>query len=755
MPVPPMFSLGSAKATRTIGAGGRLQIMGMTGTLQIRRRLGAWLVSAAWVGAGAGFGSIPLTAAAQSLPTVSRPVVQQAPSASSQRLNAALARIARDPRDFSALIDAGDAANALGDPEAAAGFYTRADGISPNNPRIKAGLARALVLQGNPVKAIPLFAVAEAGGAAVDVTADRGLAYDLVGDPVTAQKYYRTALARRDDDEVRRRLGVSLAITGDAAGSEAMLMPLLRKQDKPGWRSHAFALAIAGKTKEAVDTVNAILPGTLAQSVTPYLRYMPRLTHAQQAAAANLGKFPRASEIGRDDPAVAAYAPTTTRLASADAGLIPQGKPLGSGRSRAAARQDIAAPLTRSQRRAQEKAAQLARAEAAAAARVAPPDPRPTIARDSDGELPPIGASGTALAAATVPTATPAATPGRYQAPLPRTGEGLASPSGAVPPSPRPSLAQVRTSSVPDVRRGQIALPNTGSAPAATPAPAPAPSATVARTTEGSAAPGFDLARLSASTPAAAQPTTPSPTTASPTAAVPATAALAEAAPSPPPDPVSLEQIFADLGAPSRAAAPVSGAVDITAIKPAKPPEPELVKLEAPVEDKATAAAKVTAGKGKAALAKAAEVESATPAGKATKKVADAKLAQAEDAKTTEAKGAKAKTDAKAGSKKADPKKPDPKKSAPSRIWAQIGVGRDMSAIAFDWRRLVKDNPALLKGKQASTSDMGRTNRILVGPFETQKAASAFVAQAKKAGLNGAFAWTSAAGQAVDPFGAK
>src|SRR5690606_12345862 len=114
--------------------------------------------------------------------------------------------------------------------------------------------------------------------------------FDLVGDTATAQRYYQSALARRDDDEVRRRLGVSMAIAGNAAGSDAMLMPLLRKQDKPAWRAHAFALAIAGKTKEAVDTVNAILPPPLAQSVTPYLRYMPRLTRSQQAAPVNLGE---------------------------------------------------------------------------------------------------------------------------------------------------------------------------------------------------------------------------------------------------------------------------------------------------------------------------------------------------------------------------------------------------------------------------------------------------------------------------------
>ena len=87
--------------------------------------------------------------------------------------------------------------------------------------------------------------------------------------------------------------------------------------------------------------------------------------------------------------------------------------------------------------------------------------------------------------------------------------------------------------------------------------------------------------------------------------------------------------------------------------------------------------------------------------------------------------------------------------------WVQIGVGRDTSAIAFDWRKFVKQAPALFKGRTAYISDMGRTNRILAGPFESQKAASTFLAAAKKADFGSAFIWTSPAGQVVDPISAK
>jgi tetratricopeptide (TPR) repeat protein len=635
------------------------------------------------------------------------------PSAQSQRLNAALARIARDPRDIAALADAGDAANEMGDPEAAAGFYKRADVIAPSNPRVKAGMARALVLQGDPVRAIPLFAQAEAGGGAGDVTADRGLAYDLVGDTATAQTYYRTAMARRDDDEVRRRLGISLAIAGDAAGAEAMLMPLLRKQDKPAWRSHAFALAIAGRTKEAVDTVNAILPGPLAQSVTPYLRYMPRLTRSQQAAAANLGKFPRASEIGRDDPAIAAYAPTPTRVAQVGAGLVPQGKALGSGRSRNAVTQrDAPEPLTRSQRRAQQRAAQLARAEAAVAARVAPPEPRPGIA-STDGELPPVSgtASPQALASA---QALPPTRVAITERPAPASSAPAASAgvrlSSAAPVRSTPSISQ--------------------------------PSASVPSTPGTSA---FDLARVPSGNASAVTPVPSAPPAAIPTRAAPTPEVVG-----PPPSPVSLEQIFADLGAPSREAVPVAGAVDILAVVPAKPqPVAMAPEVERPTTVKATTTKKSDEPKLAVADSAAAKKKVAETA-KAGKK---AEPADEVDAKKTGKKG-DAKT---AEAKKAEVKKAEAKKapSHPSRIWVQIGVGRDKAAIAFDWRRFNKDHAAAFKGRQAYISDMGSTNRMLVGPFETQKAANAFLAQLKKADFARGFIWTSPAGQVVDALSGK
>jgi hypothetical protein len=101
------------------------------------------------------------------------------------------------------------------------------------------------------------------------------------------------------------------------------------------------------------------------------------------------------------------------------------------------------------------------------------------------------------------------------------------------------------------------------------------------------------------------------------------------------------------------------------------------------------------------------------------------------------------------------PKPPVPPKPIyPSRIWVEVGVGRNKAALGFTWRGLVKDNPELLRGKSASVTEWGRTNRLLTGPFASESAAEALVTKLKRAGLD-AFLWTSPAGQVVDPLGGK
>ncbi|MFT4054157.1 MAG: SPOR domain-containing protein [Novosphingobium sp.] len=639
------------------------------------------LGGAALVGALAG-----TPALAQGAAAVSHPVVQAVPGENNKKLSTALARLGRDSRDVAALIDAGDAARALQDNAAAIGFYRRADEVSPGNPRVQAGLGSAFVHTGDPVSAIPCFDAAEKAGAMPSlIAADRGLAYDLVGDNTLAQRYYAAAMTGASGDkadELRSRLAVSQAIGGDVDAAYATLLPLLNKQDKPGWRTRAFTLAIAGEPDKAVEITNTILPGQLAQSIAPYLRYMPRLTKAQQAAAANLGRFPRASEIGRDDARIAAYAPPHS--SAAGAGLIPKGEPLGGTGGTKLAK---AAKPSRT-RAARADTAQAVRQMTTAAKptslasidpdRVAPPEPKPAIERDT-GELPPVGRSPE----------------------LPKLA--------AATPTPAPVTQPVRTSAAAPVRTAQAAAPLASA--------------------EKPATPGFDLGRLPAS-PAPAAPPPASTLAAKAPPVTPPVSTPTSPPPVPGPGQLSLSEIFADIGKPAVDVMPTSGAVDIRLITPAAPPPP---RVQLP------------------------KVEEAKPA-EAEAPVVEVKDTKVSKAKTAAAKAAEAKAKAKADAEakaKAEAAEKAKKPSHPSRIWVQIGVGRDKGAIAFDWRRYTRENAALLKGHSPYVSEMGRTNRVLIGPFATQKAANAFLADAKKQGFSDALPWTSPAGQVVDPLSAK
>ena len=585
-------------------------------------------------------GAVPLAHAQQTISGEPQPVAgQTVTTGDSAALNAALSRLGRNPRDITALMDAGNAALAIGDVDASIGFFSRANQVTPGNARIKAGLARALVRSGNPFDAIPLFDEAERGGAMDSTVAlDRGLAYDLVADNAAAQSYYRLALSAGPNDEANRRLAISLAITGDKRGSAAVLTPLLVRQDKAAWRARAFALAILGQSEEAVAVVNSTLPAQLASGIAPYLRYMPRLTRSQQAAASNFGQFPRAAEIGQDDPRVTRYATTAPRrpaVAAADAGLVPRGEPLGRSvpppdvvRTSAVA-QVATAPIT-----------QVPVARSRRDPRIAPPEPQPR--RETPVAL--TSAPGLASPLATAPAPVPQAVPLRAPA----------GPGANTPPPASPSVA--------------IARP-------AVPPPAPSPSAATP------AAAGTDSARVPSQTSAGllatrsfSLPPGPAQVAAVPPAATPAAVARSVQAPPAlvPARRPSLSEAFSDLARPALDVAPARGAVDIRRIKPARE-----------------------------VAANAVPAKPALP-------------------------------------------------HHPSRIWVQLATGRDKAALSFDWRRMARQGEAALKGKRSFVSAWGQTNRLLTGPFESEAAANAFIAQLRRADLDGAFIWTSPAGQPVD-----
>ncbi|MCK0099689.1 tetratricopeptide repeat protein [Qipengyuania sp. S6317L1] len=257
----------------------------------------------------------------------SREVVQPLPSTQVQRLNRALLELARQPTSVPAMLEAGDASLDVGDLDAAIGFYQRAAEVDPSDARIKLGLARVYLKSGRPVEAMPLLQEAERAGApARDVLGEQALAYDLLGDQAAAQDTYAKAIALTpQNDEARRRLGISQAISGDKDSFQATLSPLIEGRDIAAFRARAFGLAILGEQERAEGIVNSVMPPDIAARINPYLAFMPRLTPAQQAAAANLGIFPRAADIGREDPRIARFA----QAATSDAKLEPAGEPLG------------------------------------------------------------------------------------------------------------------------------------------------------------------------------------------------------------------------------------------------------------------------------------------------------------------------------------------------------------------------------------------------------------------------------------------
>ncbi len=264
--------------------------------------------------------------------TTAREVVQPLPTEQVQRLNRALMQLARRPRDVGVLVEAGNSALQLNDLDAAMGFFGRAQDLSPENPQVKMGMAAVYLRSDRAIDALRLFGEAEAAGASArEVLMDRGLAYDLIGNNQMAQTTYETALGLKESDETRRRLALSHAIAGDESAFERVLRPLLAKRDFGSYRTRAFGLAILGKVEEASAIADAVMPRDLAARMIPFLQFMPRLTRSQQAAAANLGIFPRAAEIGREDPRIAQFANEGAAIvAAADDRLVPAGAPLGS-----------------------------------------------------------------------------------------------------------------------------------------------------------------------------------------------------------------------------------------------------------------------------------------------------------------------------------------------------------------------------------------------------------------------------------------
>jgi len=249
-------------------------------------RRGLWLLA----------GGIILAGTAEAQDRAALPpgaVVQPLDGGPGAELRRNLTTLAQNPRSMSALVGAGRAALAMGDGEAALSFFTRADQVMPRDARVRAGMASALVLMERGETALTLFGEAEALGApTVEIARDRGLAYDMTGNPRRAQQDYALALRRGDDPELRRRMALSLAISGQRDAALRMIDDQLRRHDRAAWRTQAFVLALTGDARGANDTASRMMPAGAAQSMAPFFARLAALSPAQKAMAVHFGRFP-------------------------------------------------------------------------------------------------------------------------------------------------------------------------------------------------------------------------------------------------------------------------------------------------------------------------------------------------------------------------------------------------------------------------------------------------------------------------------
>lgn len=633
-------------------------------------------------------------------------------SPASVELRDAVRRMAQRPTDPVALSDAGYASLKLGDAAAALNFFTRANAVQPNNPRILAGLGSATVRTENPFEALKYFDDAVRLGASDrSIAFDRALAFDLLGNFARAQQDYQLARGYADADELTRRHAMSLSMAGKTKEADAMLVPLLQRNDPEAWRARAFMLASRGEQKEATQIAQGFLPADAARRMESYLRQMPRMTDAQRAAAMHFGHFP-AGRIGEDSAEVRKLAVATATDPARTAGsatgqdrLVPAGEPLGGASRKPPA-----------------KKAEDRRQANATARKGGGSEPKPGFSTpEAQRRLEEAAkAKPVILASASLPPPDSARAPVRVTLPPPVRNDSTrvaASPTPTPTLAPRPQLASASPVATPGQQRGSTGAVSPSSSPASPSVDRTPPVAVATEIQRQAANTGVGLPQPKPPTEASPQvPATPAesdirvvseakatvPSLVTPPAPQPVTVATVtetiSATPTPTPTPT-----------PASASVPQPRSFDLGAIvQSIEIPESEQRRTVAPVDLRAIERRQAAA----------------TPA-----------TATVRDPKT--------------GKPKAEPKAAP----QPARIWVQIATGAE-AALPTDYRRMSRKAPALFKGQAAWTSEWGRTSRLLVGPFADSKAAKKWETDFKKE-FGDAFVWQSANGTVVEKLAVK
>lgn len=646
-----------------------------------------------------------LLATASPLPALAQPgAIVQPLTPNADRLSEQMRILGRSPNDVSALVEAGRLSGKLGDTEAAMQFLARAEKASPNDPRIRAARGVSLVAMERPGEALAMFVSAERAGVSMTpYLAERGLAYDLLGRGSLAQADYRQALRAGKDDELIRRLALSLGIDGNLAESTTVLNPLLQKGDRAAWRVRAFVLAMSGDAAGADKITASMLPGFSA-SLSPFFRRLPQLAGADRAFAVHYGRLapsperladarlapPLPAPVRTAPPVALASAtpaaPTATVRTAARASTYAERRAERQRQAQAA----VAARAEATRRATEARAQQLAQAEAAqaAAARRAADAQAQQLAQAQADEA----ARRAALAQRQLAA---------QQAEQARIAEAT-----------RVEAQRVAARQTEERRVAAEALAARDRAEAAARPPVEVASASVPVTI-------VDRPAV-ATTPAAA----PVEVASAPPAATPAVsgAAATVAARTSTNDDVlariirNLDIPASELGVgppPAPVAAPPASSTTLAA-------EAEAARRAAEAREAAARAAEAAEAR-KLAATRAATARKAAEA----KRIADEKKAEAAEAARL------------AQLKRADPE----------RHWVQIAGGANVAGLPAAWALMAGKAPEL-KGRQAWTTPLRATNRLLTGPFKSDDEAQAFVNTLRNSGVQ-AFTFTSEAGQKV------
>lgn len=658
----------------------------------LRLRRGAALIAPALV--------LPMLFLA--VPAVAQEVVPVA-TPNADRLAEEVRVLARDPRNVRALLSAGELSARLNDPSAAAGFFARAQALEPGNPRVRAGQAMVMVRMERPGEALRLFGEAARAGLDLDnYASDRGLAYDLIGAQAHAQRDHRVAMRRNPDDETRRRYALSLGISGNASEAMEVLDPLLKRSDRAAWRARAFIMAMTGDAAGA-DKIAASMMGGFGTALSPFFRQLPALPAADKAFAVHFGEIRRTAArvadasvapplpVLRGDPGVAVAAVQPARVPA----------PVASGTRRGAAQP--APVVTRAPRESRRERERRLAAESSAAQQREAQRQAELLAQQQEAQrLADVKAQQEreAVVARQRETERLAAEQAAREAEARRVAELQARERAAAAEAARVQeaerLAAAQSPAVVADAAGPADMASAGEASSSGQTAAP----TAVPTRAGAAVPpriGREdnvIARI--------------------IAGITIPASELGVAPMPGQEPVAAE--------------PQSQAAEAVQVARVLPVAPRPVAIEKPRAEAVTA--------------------KPVTKPKAEPKTADAK------AKAVDAKGKAADTkaaDAKAAKGKA---KSEPVKVEPARQWVQVAGGARVADLPRTWRALAAKAPAEFKGKQAWTTPLRFTNRLLVGPFKTGAEAQMFVNAVGKKGVS-TFAWSSEAGQKIEKLAAN